>query len=160
MTRMGENRPEHLIGQIVSPENLDRYPAVPTGIIARLLVIEIVQEPGQPPYLLILPESPRQCPHDRFDGEYMLDQILFREVPVDQSHRFVSRNHGWASIPHRWTPVDVREVPDDRWRPGFSTDLRKFHFRFIIQMKIVRDKLVFGLLEERITLDEGFALLE
>jgi hypothetical protein len=58
-----------------------------------LFVVEIVQQPGRAPQLLIRPELAGVGPHDGLDRVTMLAQAIAFDVLVQQRQRRVSINH-------------------------------------------------------------------
>src|SRR3954468_15364693 len=90
-------------------------------LVGKLLVVEVVNEAGGSPALLVLPELPCVRAHRRLDCEHVLPQRFARGVLVHQRQRLGARRNG---LGHRFFPggfgVGVDPILPKSMKPRFG----------------------------------------
>lgn len=64
-------------------------------VVVRLILIEVVEEPGQGPELFVLTEVAAQPAHDAFNGDQMTDGRVLLGLLTDQRVRSRAFHRCW-----------------------------------------------------------------
>lgn len=90
---VGADGVQGFLGQAVA-DAFGADEAVFRGLVVGEGIVEIVQQAGQPPDFLVLPQMPGEGAHDGFRRQRMLDKVFFRAERQQQFQSLFAIEHG------------------------------------------------------------------
>jgi hypothetical protein len=106
--------PQHRIDDrrvdVVLPKPRRREERMPLGIVGGHILIEVVEEPGERPPGLVLPEAAGEPAHDPLDGDQVADGDVLGGLVADERPRGLDV-HGHSPI--TLTRTRLRRCPSN-----------------------------------------------
>ena len=81
------DRLDNHFGDSLPAQDFNRLVGMDRQVLRRGLGVQVVQQPGQPPQLLIFSKMAGQSAHYRFTGQAVLDHVRVGQMLSEQFHR-------------------------------------------------------------------------